>query len=133
SPLAPLIQAAVSASQAQRAGSECVLSRLSELLFVEALRLYLEGLPPEHSGWLAGLRDPHVGRALALLHDQPARAWTLEELASEIALSRSLLAERFVHFVGVPPIQYLAQWRMQLAAARLRGTTESMAEIAQKV
>ena len=132
-PLATLTELAVSESKQRRSGSECVLARLSELLFVEAVRIYVDGLPPEQSGWLAGLRDPHVGRALAVLHDRPAEPWTLDELAREVALSRSLLAERFLHFVGVPPIQYLTQWRMQLAAERLCGTTDTLAQIAERV
>jgi AraC-like DNA-binding protein len=110
-----------------------VLSRLSELLFVEAVRLYVETIPPEQSGWLAGLRDPHVGRALAALHDRPSHAWTLDDLAQEVALSKSLLAERFQHYVGIAPMQYLAKWRMQLAAERLRNTTDTLAEIADRI
>jgi AraC-like DNA-binding protein len=110
-----------------------MLSRLSELLFVEAIRAYVETLPSEQSGWLGGMRDPHVGRALATLHERPAHAFGLEELAREAGLSRSMLVERFVHFVGMPPMQYLTQWRMQLAAERLRSTTEGMAEIAERV
>jgi AraC-like DNA-binding protein len=132
-PLQSLIQVAVAESRARRAGSECVLARLSELLFVEAVRLYVETIPPEQSGWLAGLRDPHVGRALAALHDRPGHAWTLDDLAQEVGLSRSLLAERFQHFVGHPPMQYLAKWRMQLAAERLRNTTDTIAEIADRI
>lgn len=132
-PVAALVAVAVAESRARRSGGECVLSRLSELLFVEALRIYVEKLPSEASGWLAGLRDPHVGRALSSLHDRPAHAWNIDDLAHEAGLSRSLLAERFAHFVGVPPMQYLAQWRMQLAAERLRTSTDSMAEIAARV
>jgi AraC-like DNA-binding protein len=131
--LSPLIQLALAESKQRRAGSECVLSRLSELLFVEAIRAYVETLPSEQTGWLGGMRDPHVGRALAALHDRPAHAFGLEELAREVGLSRSLLVERFVHFVGMPPMQYLTQWRMQLAAEQLRSTTESLAEIAERV
>lgn len=131
--LAPLIALAVSESKARRSGSECALARLSELLFVEAIRAYVETLSAEQSGWLAGLRDPHVGRALSLLHARPSRPWAIEDLSREIGLSKSVLIERFVHFVGVPPIQYLAKWRMQLASERLRGTTESLAEIAERV
>jgi AraC-like DNA-binding protein len=132
-PLAALLQVAVAESRSRRAGSECVLSRLSELLFVEAVRLYVETIPPEQSGWLAGLRDPHVGRALAALHDRPSHSWTLDDLAQEVGLSKSLLAERFQHFVGIAPMQYLAKWRMQLAAERLRNTTETLAEIADRI
>jgi AraC-like DNA-binding protein len=132
-PLAALLQVAVSESRSRRAGSECVLSRLSELLFVEAIRLYVETIPPEQSGWLAGLRDPHVGRALASLHDRPSHPWTLDELAQEVGLSKSLLHERFQHFAGIAPMQYLAKWRMQLAAERLRNTTDTLAEIADRI
>lgn len=132
-PLASLTELAVRESKARRSGSECVLARLSELLFVEAVRVYVDSLPLEQRGWLAGLRDPHVGRALAALHDRPREPWTLDDLAREVALSRSLLAERFIHFVGIPPIQYLTQWRMQLAAERLRSTTDSLAQIADYV
>jgi AraC-like DNA-binding protein len=128
-----LIDLAVAESTAPRSGSGCVLSRLSELLFVEVVRDYVASLPPENTGWLAGLRDESIGRALQKLHDRPAHAWNLEELAKEVGMSRSLLAERFAHFVGVPPMQYLAQWRMQLAASLLRTTTASLAEIADRV
>ena len=120
-------------SENQRAGGDAILSRLSELLFVEVVRRYLASLPADRSGWLAGLREPTVGRALGLLHDQPARDWSLEDLASEVAVSRSVLAERFVHFVGMPPMRYLAQWRMQLAASFLSTTSLTLAEIAERV
>ncbi len=132
-PIGALLAAAVAESKERRSGGECVLSRLSELLFVEAVRVYVERLPSEESGWLGGLRDPQVGRALAALHDQPGLAWSPEDLARHVGLSRSLLAERFVHFVGMPPMQYLAKWRMQLAAERLQGTRESLAEIAERL
>ena len=110
-----------------------MLARLSELLFVEVVRRYVATLPPEKVGWFAGLRDESIGRALQKLHERPAHAWTLEELAKEVGVSRSMLAERFAHFVGVPPIQYLAQWRIQLAASLLRTSKASLAEIAERV
>lgn len=115
---------------AGRAGSETVLGKLSELLFVEAVRGYVDTLPAERRGWLAALRDPAIGRALALLHSRPAHAWTTEELAIAVALSRSAFADRFVQLLGVPPIGYLTSWRMQLAAARLRDTHRPIAQIA---
>ena len=96
---------------AGRAGSETVLAKLSELLFVEAVRRYAEALPDGQTGWLAGLRDPHVARALALLHGDIARRWTVDDLGREVALSRSALADRFIRLVGVPPMHYLASWR----------------------
>lgn len=113
------VQVASEESKAKRPGSQAVLSRMSELMFVEAVRRHLETLPSDRTGWLAGLRDPAVGRALAALHHQPQVAWTLASLADAAAVSRSVLAERFARFVGQPPMQYLLQWRMQLGARAL--------------
>jgi AraC-like DNA-binding protein len=117
----------------KRAGSRSVLNRLSELMFVEVIRLHMDQLANDHTGWLAGLRDPLVGRALTLLHARPAHAWTLGELASEAAASRSALADRFTKIVGCPPIQYLTQWRMQIAAKRLADPGIKVASIAHEV
>jgi AraC-like DNA-binding protein len=128
-----LIQLALVESHAKRAGGEVMLARLSELLFVEVVRRYVAHLPSESVSWLAGLRDDSIGRALGKLHDRPAHAWSLEDLAREVGMSRSVLAERFSHFVGVPPMQYLAQWRMQLAANLLSSTSMGLAEIAERV
>jgi AraC-like DNA-binding protein len=126
-------QMALSESARKRPGGDAVLARLSELLFVEVVRRYLAMIPPENVGWLAGLRDDAIGGALAKLHDRPAHPWTLELLAREIGLSRSVLAERFAHFVGIPPMQYLARWRMQVAASLLSSTALNLAEIAARV
>src|SRR3954447_18932482 len=104
----------------KRAGSQSVLNRLSELMFVEVIRLHMDQLANNNTGWLAGLRDPLVGRALTLLHARPAHAWTLEGLASEAAASRSALADRFTQIVGCPPVQYLTQWRMQIPPSGFR-------------
>jgi len=121
--LSQFIQVALAESRAKRSGGESVLARMSELMFVEAVRRHLESLPEAHTGWLAGLRDPQIGRALALLHARPGFGWTLPGLAREVGLSRSALAERFTHLIGQPPMQYLASWRMQVAAGLLaRGT-----------
>lgn len=120
-------------SAEKRAGGETVLAKLSELMFIEVVRRYIQTLPPEQTGWLAGLRDPAIGKALSLLHESPARDWTIEDLAREVGHSRSVLAERFVDLVGLPPIQYLAKWRMQLAAGMLSAGTATMATIAQTV
>jgi AraC-like DNA-binding protein len=128
-----LIELALAESIAPRSGSDAVLSRLSELLFVEVVRHHVAALPPENVGWFAGLRDDTVGRALQKLHQRPAHPWSMDELAREVGMSRSLLAERFAHFVGVPPIQYLARWRIQLAASLLRAGSSSIAEIAEHV
>src|ERR1700722_10923090 len=117
----------------KRPGSQSILNRLSELMFVEVVRLHMGQLPNDNTGWLAGLRDALVGRALTLLHDRPTHAWTLEELASEAGPSRSVLADRFTHLVGCPPIQYLTQWRMQMAAKRLTDPGVSIASDAYEV
>jgi AraC-like DNA-binding protein len=131
--ISQFIRLALAESAARRAGGEAVLAHLSELLFVEVVRRHLATLPPDQRGWLSGLRDEQIGRALGKLHDRSAHPWTLEELAAEVGMSRSALAERFAHFVGVPPMQYLAQWRMQLAATLLSGTALGLAEMAERV
>ena len=118
---------------AGRVGSTTVIAKLSELLFVEAVGQYVASLPAERRGWLAGLRDPHIGRALALLHARPGDDWTAEALALEVGMSRSVLAERFTSLIGQPPIQYLTLWRMQLAEERLREGRGSLAQIASAV
>ena len=127
---ASLLRAAVAESDQRRPGGEAVLERMSEMLFVEVLRRYVDTLPAGHTGWLAGLRDPSVGRALALLHEKPGLPWTLERLADEAAMSRSTLHERFVHFIGQPPMQYLTRWRMQMAAKLLHDTKAKLIEVA---
>jgi AraC-like DNA-binding protein len=118
---------------AGRLGSETVLAKLSELLFVEAVRRYAETLPDGQTGWLAGLRDTHVARALALLHHDIARPWTVDELGREVGLSRSALADRFTRLIGVPPMHYVASWRMQVATQKLRNTSASLAQVADMV
>jgi AraC-like DNA-binding protein len=118
---------------AGRPGSETVLAKLSELLFVEAVRRYAEALPDDQTGWLAGLRDPYVARALALLHSDITRRWTVDDLGREVGLSRSALADRFLRLIGVPPMHYLASWRMQVATQTLRNTNASLAQVAEIV
>ena len=110
-----------------------MLAKLSELLFVEAVRRYAEALPDGQTGWLAGLRDPHVARALALLHGDIARRWTVDDLGREVGLSRSALADRFIRLIGMPPMHYLASWRMQVATENLRNTSASLAQVAETV
>src|SRR5258706_15885211 len=129
--LRELFRAGVRESAVDRPGAASTLAKLADLLFVEALRRYMEGLPPEGKGWLAGVRDPQVGRALALLHDAPGRAWSVDELAQEVALSRSALAERFTSLVGEPPMQYLTRWRLALAAQMLRPGPDGVSRIAE--
>lgn len=131
--LSSFYQMAVAESNGARMGGESVLAKLSELLFIELVRMYLESLPGDQSGWLAGLRDRHVGQALILLHAHPARPWTLEDLSGEVGLSRSALADRFTGFVGLPPMQYLAKWRMQIASGMLSAGQANIARIAADV
>jgi AraC-like DNA-binding protein len=131
--VAAFLRSIVDESNRKRPGGEAVLERMSEMLFVEVLRHYADALPADQTGWLAGMRDPAVGRALSLLHQRPGEAWTLERLGDEAGLSRSTLHERFVHFIGQPPMQYLAQWRMQLAAGWLRDTDTKVIDIALEV
>jgi AraC-like DNA-binding protein len=114
-------------------GSETVLAKLSELLFVEAVRRYADTLPEGQTGWLAGMRDRYVARALALLHRDIKRSWTVDDLGREVGLSRSALAERFTRLIGMAPKHYLANWRMQVAAQELRNTGASLASIANTV
>jgi AraC-like DNA-binding protein len=116
-----------------RPGGDCVLSKLSELMFVEAVRRYVDALPPGRTGWLAGLRDPHVGHALGLIHQSPARPWTVAGLGRAVGLSRSALAERFTALIGQPPMQYLTQWRLTLAAHRLQVSQRPAAAVAEEV
>jgi AraC-like DNA-binding protein len=131
--IAQFVRFAVAEATDRHAGSESVLTKLSELMFIDVVRRYLEKLPPEQAGWLAGLRDPLVGKALSLMHAKPAHDWTIEELAKQAGLSRSVLAERFVQFVGIPPMQYLGKWRMQIATELLTGSNNNVASIAAKI
>ena len=115
------------------AGGEAVLSKLSEVVFIEALRAFIARLPQEQTGWLAGSRDVEVGKTLALMHRKPEHPWTLADLAKEVGISRSVLAERFRHYLGETPIAYLTRWRLQLGAQMLRSTNYSVAQIAAEV
>jgi AraC-like DNA-binding protein len=131
--LRQFIRLAVTESAEKRAGGESVLAKLSELMFIEVVRRHLETLPPDQAGWLAGLRDPLVGKALSLMHGAPARNWTIEELAKQAGLSRSVLAERFADLVGIPPMHYLAKWRMQIASELLSSGNANVAIIAAEI
>jgi len=114
-----LIEFALCELREPSSGSRNVLLRLAELMFVEVVRRHLETMANVQTGWLAGLHDPLVARTLSLLHGAPGTRWTLEGLAVQAGASRSVLAERFAHFVGQPPMQYLTQWRMQVATRLL--------------
>jgi AraC-like DNA-binding protein len=131
--LANMLSVAAEETELGGAGSETMLAKLAELVFVEVVRKYMASLPEDSPGWLSGLRDRHVGHALRLIHGQPARTWTLEALAHEVGLSRSVFAHRFAHCVGVSPMHYLGRWRMQLAARRLESPGVSVAQAAVEV
>lgn len=126
----PVLEHAAAETGAQRAGSVAILQRLSEAVFVDGARRYLDRLGPAEQGWLGALRDRHVGRAITLMHADPAEPWTLEGLGERVGLSRSALHERFVARVGLAPMQYLTNWRMQCAARFLREGHDSVASVA---
>jgi AraC-like DNA-binding protein len=127
------VRYALAEARSPRPGGSGVLAKLSEVLFIEVLRLYMNVDGEERTGWLAGVRDRIVGAALAALHREPARPWTLEDLARHVGASRSVLAERFQRLVGASPMQYLTQWRMVLAANLLRRSNAQLTDIAQDV
>jgi AraC-like DNA-binding protein len=132
-PLSGLIDFALSESRESRGGERCLLLRLSEVMFVEVMRRYLRSARNDQVGWLAGLGDPLVGRALALLHGDPTAPWTVKHLAHRLGASRSALADRFSRVVGMPPMQYLAQWRIQLASMMLRESSDKVYTVANAV
>ena len=127
------IQYLAAEAASDHAGRAALLTRLSEALFIETLRRWMDALPGQHTGWIAGARDEVVGRALALLHRTPSRRWTLAALARETGASRLGLAERFTHYLGEPPMTYLARWRLQLAAHLLVSTRLNVIEVAGRV
>jgi len=131
--LSHLVRHAVSETDRRNAGGETVLAKLAELLFIEVIRQHIDGLPMDSRGWLSGLRHPQISHALKLIHGRPAEDWSIERLAREVGLSRSVFADRFTHFAGVTPMQYVARWRMQLAARRLETPGISVAQVGAEV
>jgi AraC-like DNA-binding protein len=131
--ISQFIRFALAEAVGKHAGSESVLTKLSELLFIDVVRRYLQALPPEHAGWLAGLRDPLIGKVMSMMHARPAHDWTIDDLAREAGMSRSVLADRFAKLVGIPPMHYLAKWRMQVASELLASGKTSLARIAAEV
>jgi AraC-like DNA-binding protein len=130
--LSNLLRTAVNETEDDKAGRETMLSKLAELLFIDVLRKYIGELPENERGWLSAIRDRHVGAALRLIHSEPSRDWTLEDLAHDVGLSRSIFAKRFNDLIGVPPIEYVTRWRVQLAA-RLLEQGATIAETASSV
>lgn len=128
--VAPMLEHAATESGDLRAGRAALLQRVSEMVFVDGARRYLDSLPPQAQGWLGALRDRQVGRAITLMHTDPAEPWGLEELGRRVGLSRSALHERFVALTGLAPMQYLANWRMQCGARLLREGHASVATVA---
>jgi AraC-like DNA-binding protein len=127
------IQHLVEESASGRVGSEAMLAKLSEALFVDTLRRYVAALPEQQRGWLAGARDPIVGRSLGLLHSRVAHPWTIADLADEVGISRSALVERFTRYLAEPPMTYLTRWRLQLAARSLERTSRGVSDIATEI
>jgi AraC-like DNA-binding protein len=127
------VRYALDEARSPRPGGAGVLAKLSEVLFIEVLRMYMNQQHEGQTGWLAGVGDRIVGAALNAMHTRPAHAWTLDDLAREACTSRSVLAERFQHLVGSSPMQYLTQWRMLLAANLLQRSTAPLASIAEDV
>jgi AraC-like DNA-binding protein len=123
----------VEEAASEHAGSEAMLAKLSEALFVDTLRRYMVALPDRETGWLAGARDPVVGKSLSLLHRRAQHPWTIAELAREVGLSRTALVDRFTRYLSEPPMAYLMRWRLQLAARALTATSRSVLEIASDV
>ena len=131
--LASTVREIIALVDAATPGSQLMLGRLMEMLFVEVLRRHIARLPSGSQGWFAAINDPIVGRALQLVHADPGRRWTAESLAREAGSSRTVLAERFNALLGRPPIDYVTSWRIQLAAERLRGTEAGIGKIAADV
>lgn len=131
--LVSLLHVAADESELAGAGSETMLAKLAEVMFVEVLRKHIASLPKESHGWLSALKDRHIGRAMQAIHGQPGQPWTLEALAHEAGMSRSVFAERFTQRVGLSPMNYLAGWRMQIAARRLEIPGTSIAQIAAEI
>jgi AraC-like DNA-binding protein len=116
-----------------RIGSEAMLAKLSEALFIDALRRHVASFPEHQAGWLAGARDPVVGKSLELFHSSVAHPWTISDLADQVGISRSALVERFTRYLADPPMTYLTRWRLQLAARSLERSSRGVADIAAEV
>ena len=127
------LQLIAAETKQQRPGGEAVITRLADVLVIQAIRWWLETDPEANTGWLGALKDPQIGRALALIHGDPARAWTVASLADEVAMSRSAFAARFTQLVGEPAMQYVTRWRMRVAVNALRDEGATVAELADRL
>lgn len=127
------LQLIAAETRQQRPGGEAVITRLADVLVIQVIRWWLETDPEATTGWLGALRDPQLGRALALIHNDPARAWTVATLADEVAMSRSAFAARFTQIVGEPVMQYVTRWRMRVAVGALRDEGATVAELADRL
>jgi AraC-like DNA-binding protein len=131
--LANMLRLAAEEAERGSAGTESLLAKVAELMFVEVIRKYITHLPDDSKGWLSGLKHRHVGHALRLIHEEPEKPWTLAELAREVGLSRTVFADRFSRYVGVSPMHYLGRWRMQLAIRQLTIPGVSVAQAGAEV
>ena len=120
-------------AKALRPGGETVITRLADVLVIQAIRTWIAQDPAAQTGWLGALRDQQVGRALTLIHRDPARPWTVARLADEVAMSRSAFAARFTALVGEPPMHYVARWRMQVAQTWLQEEGAALGELAYRL
>lgn len=116
-----------------QAGGEAVITRLADVLVIEAIRAWIETAPVARSGWLGAMSDDQIGSALALIHREPARDWTVASLAGELGLSRSAFSARFTELVGEPPMQYVTRWRMQVAQRALEDEGAAVAQLAERL
>jgi AraC-like DNA-binding protein len=116
-----------------RPGGEAVITRLGDILVIQAIRAWIESDPAARAGWLGALQDPQIGRAISLIHRDPARAWTVAALADEVAMSRSAFAARFTELVGEPAMRYVARWRMHVAVSALRDEGATVAQLADRL
>lgn len=126
-----LLSLMASETRHPKPGSEAVVTRLSDILVIQTIRSWIDTDPGAQRGWIGALRDPLIGRAIALVHRDPARDWTVESLAAEVSMSRSGFAARFAELVGESPKQYVTNWRMQVAKEMLIDRERSVLSIAQ--
>jgi AraC-like DNA-binding protein len=131
--LEPMLQLLAHEAQNPREGSGSIIGHLTGIIFIQAVRAWIESQPLGRGGWLGALRDKQISSALNLMHQRPNEPWTIAKLASEVGMSRSPFATKFTKLVGEPPLAYLTKWRMNLAAGYLRDDQMSIGKIAERV